>query len=197
MEMIEFISEDALIFTLEDLKNAEKRGYARGFAPGSEQGIMQGELKAKNELDEFLKEVVSQINQSLKTIIELEQTFLDGFFPNILRICLMVLEKVMPHFFQTNGMDEMEKILKKVIESLIISEPIKVRVSELAHEIVVKRLQDTCAEYPETIEILKDPRIVEGACKVEWVGGGAKWSLNERIQEIEKKLQEYLTLNVS
>ncbi len=192
------ISEsDRLAFNSEDIKTAETKGYAQGFASGNELGITQGELKANNAQDDFLKEIILQINQSLKIILESEVTFLESFFPSILRICLAVLHKAMPHFFQANGRLEMEALLREIIESLIMSTPIKVRVPELVHEFVVKHLHDTCSSYPETIDIIKAPDLTERSCQIEWAGGGAKWSLDEHFQVIEAKLQEYLTLHAA
>jgi flagellar biosynthesis/type III secretory pathway protein FliH len=196
--MIEFISEnDGLTFTYEDIRNAEIKGHTNGFTEGNALGISQGEQNAKNEVDDFLKEIIVQINQSLKEIIALETTFLENFFPSVLRICFTVLHKAMPHFFASNGKHEMEKILQEVIESLIIEVPIQIKVSELVHEFMVKHLHDICEIYPESIAIVKDANLSEGACQIEWVGGGAQWNLNDRYLKIEAKLQEYLTLNAA
>lgn len=191
--MLEFITDsDGLIFTYEDVNNAESKGYSKGFAEGLELGISQGELKATREVDTFVSEIIVQLNTSLKEIITLEKDFSATFFPSIIRTCLVVLQKVMPHFFHLHGKEEMEILLKDIINSLIINVPIQVKISEHIHEHVLKRLHSLCATFPETIEIIKSPELSNNACEVEWAGGGAKWSLDARYQEIESKLQDYL-----
>ena len=114
--MLEFITDsDGLIFTYEDVNNAESKGYSKGFAEGLELGISQGELKATREVDTFVSEIIVQLNTSLKEIITLEKDFSATFFPSIIRTCLVVLQKVMPHFFHLHGKEEMEILLKDII----------------------------------------------------------------------------------
>jgi flagellar biosynthesis/type III secretory pathway protein FliH len=96
----------------------------------------------------------------------------------------------MPHFFQTNGKQEMEQILKNVIESLIIESPIKITVSELVYDFILEHLQ--CSKYSKIIDIQKDQELTNEACKIEWDGGGAKWNLDESYKKIETKLLEII-----
>ncbi len=196
--MLEFITEnDGLIFTYEDINIAESQGYTKGFSEGIELGISQGELKAIREVDTFVCEIIAQLNDSLKKIIVLENTFSDTFFPSILRTCLTVLQKAMPHFFLTHGKKEMETLLRDVINSLIIRVPIQVKISEHIHEHILERLHDLCSAFPETIEFIKSPELNDSACEIEWAGGGTKWNLEAHYQEIESKLQDYLKTNVT
>ncbi len=191
--MLEFITEnDGLPFTYEDTKNAESEGYTKGFNEGIELGISQGELKATREIDVIVQEILSKVDLSLKEITELEKSFLENFFPSIVRVCFIVLQKSMPVFFKKQGKKEMESLLKDVIKSLIVRVPIQVKVSECLYEDVLERLQNLCSAYPETIDIIKVPEFTDSACEIEWEGGGAKWNLDTRYQEIESKLQEYL-----
>jgi flagellar biosynthesis/type III secretory pathway protein FliH len=194
--MLEFITEDdGLIFTYEDVKNAESNGYTKGFSEGIELGISQGELKAIREVDTFVSEIIVELNASLKEISELEKVFFETFFPSVVRTCLTVLQKAMPHFFLHYGREEMENLLRDVIHSLIIRAPIQVKISEQIHEHIVVRLHDLCTDFPETIEIIKSPELNNNACEIEWAGGGAKWNLDTRYQEIESKLQDYLKMH--
>lgn len=196
--MLEFITDDdGLIFTYEDVKNAESKGYSKGFSEGLELGISQGELKATREVDTFVSDILMQLDASLKEIIILEKIFSDTFFPSVVRTCLTILQKVMPHFFQTHGKKEMEILLRDIINSLIINVPIQVKISEHMHEYVLERLHDLCAAFSESIEIIKSPELSNNACDVEWAGGGAKWNLDARYQEIESRLQDYLKANVT
>ncbi len=191
--MHEFITEkDGLTFTYEDIKNAESEGYTRGFTEGIELGISQGELKAIREVDNFVQEIVLRLDVSLKEIAALERTFIENFFPSIARTCLTILHKIMPYFLLTHGKEEMENLLKEIIGSLIVHVPVQVRISEHIYEYVLERLQSLCSAYPETLEIIKSPELSNSACEIEWAGGGAKWNLDTRYQEIESKLQEYL-----
>lgn len=191
--MHEFITEnDGLIFTYEDVKRAESEGYSKGFTEGLELGISQGELKALRENDIFIKEIIVQIDSSLREIVNSETAFFENFFPSITKTCLTVLNKLMPHFFVKHGKDEMENFLQEVVGSLIIQVPIQIKVSDQNYESILERLQELCATYPETIEIVASPNLADNACEIEWAGGGAKWNLETRYQEIELKLQEHL-----
>lgn len=195
--MLEFITDnDGLIFTYEDVSNAESQGYSKGFSEGLELGISQGELKATREIDTFVSEIIVKLNASLKEIVILEKNFSNTFFPCVIRTCLTILQKVMLHFFQIHGKEEMEILLRDIINSLIINVPIQVKISEHIHE-HVERLHDLCATFSENIEIIKSPELSNNACEVEWAGGGAKWNLDARYQEIESKLQEYLQADVT
>jgi flagellar biosynthesis/type III secretory pathway protein FliH len=191
--MLEFMTEnDGVAFTYEDTKNAESEGYTKGFNEGIELGISQGKLKATREIDVIVQEILSKVDLSLKEITELEKAFLENFFPSIVRVCFIVLQKSMPVFFKKHGKKEMESLLKDVIKSLIVRVPIQVKISEYLYEDVLERLQNLCSAYPETIDIIKVPEFTDSACEIEWEGGGAKWNLDTRYQEIESKLQEYL-----
>lgn len=196
--MLEFITEnDELIFTSDDIKNAESEGYKKGFNEGIELGISQGKLKATREIDTIIQETLLQIDLSLKDITELEKVFFENFFSNILRICLLVLHKSMPIFFQEHGKTEMENLLKGVINSLIDHVPIQVKISECIYEDVLEHFQNLCSVYPETINFVKTSEFTDSRCEVAWNGGGAMWNLDTRYQEIESRLQEYLNTYVT
>jgi len=194
--MLEFSNKsDNVTFTQEDLEKAEAKGYTKGFNEGIELGVTQGELRTNREIDTITQEVLMQIDSSLKEITELERSFSEHFFPNILKVCSMVLQKTMPCFFQTQGKKEMKNILHEVIESLIVKIPIQVKVSEQLYENTVESLQDLRSSYPETIDITKVPEFSKNACEIKWEGGSAKWNLDSRYEEIYSKLQKHLNAN--
>lgn len=196
--MLEFISEkDGLTFTYEDIKKTETEFYAKGFGEGIELGISQGEMRALREIDIAVQEILLQISQYLQLVVEQEQEFHAHFFKNIVRVCKAVLDKAMPHFYVTKGKEEMENLLKDVIESMIISVPIKVKVSERLYEYLQQRMASLCSAYPETIEIVNNEEISDSACEIEWFGGGAKWDMEKRYQQIEEKLDFYLKAYVA
>ncbi len=191
--VLEFTTDhEDQMFTHEDLKKAESDGYTKGFNEGIELGISQGELRTNREIDAMVQETLLQIDSCLKEITRLEKAFSENFFPNILKICCAVLQKSMPCFFQMHGKEEMEKLLYEIIKSLIIKVPVQIKVSEQLYENVIKSLQNLCTSYPETINVTKTSEFSNGACEIKWEGGGAKWNLDSRYQEIDSKLQEYL-----
>jgi flagellar biosynthesis/type III secretory pathway protein FliH len=191
--MLEFISDkDGLTFTYEDIKKTETEFYAKGFGEGIELGISQGEMRAIREIDIAVQEILLQISQYLQVVVDQEREFHANFFNNIVRICKVVLDKSMPHFYMVRGKEEMENLLKDVIESMIVSVPIKVKVSERLYEHLYKRMDSLCSAYSETIEIAKDENLSDSACEVEWLGGGAKWDMDKRYQQIKEKLEFYL-----
>lgn len=191
--MLEFISEkDGLTFTYEDIKKTETEFYAKGFGEGIELGISQGEMRAIREIDVAVQEILLQISQYLQTVVDQEREFHSHFFKNIVRICKTILDKAMPHFYAMKGIEEMENLLKDVIESMIISVPIKVKVSDRLYEYLQQRMASLCSAYPETIEIVHNESLSDSACEIEWFGGGAKWDMEKRYQQIEEKLDFYL-----
>ena len=78
------IENNKLIFTEEDIKNAECEGYTKGFNEGIELGVSQGELKATREIDTIVQKALLEIESSLKEIIKLEKVFSENFFSSIL-----------------------------------------------------------------------------------------------------------------
>ncbi len=198
LKMVDFGNKnERLTFTYQDMKDAESQSYSKGFSEGTELGVSHGELKAKREFDANIKEILLQIEHNLIEIVADQKVFLENFFPNVLRICLAVLQKSMPYFFEKSGKQEMENILRNVIESLIFVVPIKVKVSESSCENLSKHIQSISSVYPETIEIIKSADLADGACEVEWAGGAAKWNLDSRYQEIEAKLLEHLKMDLT
>lgn len=188
-----------ITFTQEDLEKAETKaeakGYTKGFNEGMELGLTQGELRTNRELDAMTQEILAQLDSSLKEITALEKSFSEHFFPNILKVCSMVLQKTMPYFFQKQGEEEMKNILHEVIESLIVKVPIQVKVSEQLYENIVENLRSLRSSYPETIDVIKIPEFSKNACEINWEGGSAKWNLDSRYEEIHSKLQKHLKVN--
>lgn len=190
------IENNKLIFTEEDIKNAESEGYTKGFNEGIELGVSQGELKATREIDTIVQKALLEIESSLKEIIKIEKVFSANFFSSILRVCSAVLSKSMPFFFKKHGQKEMKKFLKEIVESLVIHMPIQVKVPEFIYEETLEHLKNLCSTYPETINLIKTNELIDNTCEIEWNGGGAQWNLETRYQEIELKMQEYLNTYV-
>ena len=69
--------------------------------------------------------------------------------------------------------------------------PIQVKVPEFIYEETLEHLKNLCSTYPERINIIKADELIENACEIEWNGGGARWNLETRYQEVELKMQEY------
>lgn len=191
--MLEFISaKDGLTFTSEEIKTTETEFYAKGFGEGIELGISQGEMRALREIDITTQEILLQISQHLQIIVNHEIEFHANFFENIIRICKTILDKSMPHFYEVKGKQEMENLLKDVIESMIVSVPIQVKVSNRLYSHLAERMGSLCSAYPETIEIIQKEDLSDSACAVEWTGGSAKWDMEKRYKQIEEKLDFYL-----
>lgn len=193
----EFIKElsnndDEITFSQQEVENFKNEAYAKGFAEGIDLGVSQGELKSLREVDNCLKEILSQINQKIQTFIDYEKQFHEHFFKNILRICKTVLHKTMPYFYKKNGAKEMEDILHTVIHSMITHTPIRIFISERIYQNLGECVGDLCSKYPETIEILKRSNISDGVCEIEWLGGGAKWNSQQSYKKIEEKINEYI-----
>lgn len=187
--------EEDTTFTQEDLEKAESVGYSKGFTEGLELGTSQGELKASSEIDVITRGALEKIGLYLHDIRESEKLFVENFFPNIVKVCHAVLQKTMPYFFKKHGKEEMTKILHDVVKTLTIKVPIQIKVSNQLYENLSTDTQTLFNSYPETINIIKVSDFSDETCEIDWEGGSAKWNLNERYQEIDSKLQEYLNTN--
>ncbi len=138
------------------------------------------------------QEMLFKIDIHLQEIRELEKTFHENFFPNIVRVCQTVLKKSMPYFFAKYGEEEMSKILQNVIESLTIKVPIEIKISDCLYKNLSTNFQTLFASYSETINVINVPEFSDGMCEINWDGGSAKWNLDARYEEINSKLQQYL-----
>lgn len=196
--MVEFISEkDGLTFSYEEIKKTETEFYAKGFGEGIELGMSQGEMRALREIDIATQEILLQISQHLQIIVNHEIEFHANFFENIIKICKTILDKSMPHFYAVKGKQEMESLLKDVIESMITSVPIQVKASSRLYSHLAERMGSLCSAYPETIEIIQKEELSDSACEVEWNGGSAKWDMEKRYRQIEEKLDFHLKAYVN
>lgn len=181
-----------ITFTQEDLEKTESEAYSKGFTEGLELGTTQGELKINTEIHNMTQEMLSKIDNHLAEIKASENLFIDNFFPNIIRVCHAVLEKAMPHFFKKYGKEEMAKIIHEIIISLTVKVPIQVKISKYLHENLPENIQKFFSSYSETIDISGVSEFSDGMCEINWDGGGAKWNLDARYEEINNKLQQYL-----
>ncbi len=189
---LEFVSDyDGLTYSYEELKEAESQGYAKGYGDGLDLGITTGENRALRENDIALNHILEEIKKQINIIAELEKHFHENFFSTIVKICHAVLEKTMPHFFIHGAKEELAEVLKQVIQNSIIKVPIKIEISEEMYDFTTKKASELSEQHKSTIEVIKSKNVSDHACLITWDGGGAKWDINIRLEEIKKLLEEY------
>lgn len=159
----------------------EAREY--GYNTGREAGLAE----ARATVDPLIQ----RLEQDLADVKAEAQEFMNALEPQLLKLCLETVEKVIRHEIKTNP-QVVIRIVKSCLRKVRESHEIRVRVNPSEVEIVRAHRNELlgAAEGVDAINILDDRKITPGGCIIETATGDFDATLETQLEKIENTLTE-------
>ena len=180
------------VYTEEDIINARSDGYSMGFSRGYEEGAVHGELTALTKSHEHQQDVIIKMYQDIEDILKKECIYDKTLTNMILNLSTTIIKKVLPHYTRKHGVDEMEHAIRYIMSTLIDQQDISVYLSPGSMEDIHERIADIKTCFSNKISFNNDTTLKEWECRVEWKGGGARWSQPDILNSIEELFTRFI-----
>lgn len=161
------------------LEEARQYGYNSGWEAGL--------AEARAAVDPLIQ----RLEQDIAGVKTEAQGFLDSLEPELLKLCLETVEKVIRHEIKTNPL-VITRIIKSCLGKMRESHEIRVRVNPSEVEVVRAHRNELlgAAEGVDAISIVDDSRIIPGGCIIETATGDYDATLETQLEKIENTLTE-------
>lgn len=165
-------------FNEEDLNEARQTG----FNAGKQEGISE----AAEATDRQIADTLAVICERVVTVFDAQQKAVDDLQANGITVVQALAKKVLPEMSAREGTGEIERMARSVLDRLRTEPRIVFSVSENVRE----RMRTLISEQIETqgctgvIDVIADPEMAAGDCRIEWKDGGAERNTAELLAEI-------------
>ncbi|MCH2547958.1 MAG: hypothetical protein MK052_10170 [Alphaproteobacteria bacterium] len=182
----------AITFSEDELKAAQKEAI--------EMGRKKGYAAAKQEAEEAAQAHDVQIMALLEGLmgridaqIEEQNQQREGLRRDLANIVIMVSRKLVGNAIDTQPLDSIEPMVNECLTMLVGEPHLNITVSEALQaplEKYIGRLQ----RQGQVIEVVTDPQMQVGDCKIEWTGGKAERDQDDLWKSIERIVTRAISL---
>jgi flagellar assembly protein FliH len=175
----------------------EARGIMRDAqeeADGIRQEAHDGGFRAGVEQAAAIADqLIQRLESDIQAVAEDRATMLDAVEPQVLKLCLEIVEKVIRHEAKTDPRIVM-RVLRSCLRCIKDSDHVCVRVSPEEVEAVRARRDELSglAEGAGEIRIVDDRRVAPGGCVVESSAGDFDAKIESQLSKIDEKMRETL-----
>ncbi len=175
------------------LDEAHKRGVAEGRIEGEKIGFERGQEKSLEKHYLYTKSIIEELNQNINEITLEMNKWKEFFTPLVVQAIESVCHKLIPLWYEKNGIDEIKKLVEKISLALLDDIAFQIFINPQfkneAHEYVISELN-----YPASLVIVEeDNTLKEMEFKLRWKGGGVDWSANAVMKKIDDLFQPHLS----
>lgn len=162
-------AEEDLIptFSEEELEAARQEGY--------EQGKTDGIAQEKASREQQVAALLGQVRQSFQIMVTSESLREQQYEEESLRLMHAALRALFPALNARLGLQEMEAMMERVIQSQKNQAKIVIKVPTDIRDDVEQALSAGVGEFEQSGKyiVLGDETLQEGSCAIEWSDGGA------------------------
>lgn len=171
--------------------SAEELAAARaeGFTEGQQAGLAERSASLENANVQALNEIATQ----LSTLVPICQTGLDLCRHDAVGIAQAVTRRTVERSAQDTALQVIENVLGEVL-TRVIDEP---RVVIRVHNDLLDSLQQNLSSvtqksgFPGSVILLAEPDLQIPDCRIEWADGGAEYSSEKILTEIDALIERY------
>lgn len=184
-DMAQLAMEENLIIIEEKLKNARAEEYSKGFARGFEEGAVIGEIGALTKSQQHIEIAFVKIYEDVNALLKQEYLYDQALTEMVLTLSSTIIKKIFPHYSNKYGVDEMEHAIRYILLTLLDHQDISIFLAPNIRDDIYERIADIQTCIPNKITLHIDDKLREWECRVDWKGGGARWSQPELIDNIQ------------
>lgn len=167
-------------FTQEQLDAAKKEAYEAGQLDGRNAMLDSLQQQANVMLDSVEKKLQEVMVSSYQTWIEQ----LDQFH----KLAYILIRKIMPHYEETYGAQEIIAIVEKVMEDLVKEPRLVIRVNSEVLGDLKEKFDEIAHQqaFEGKVIVMDDATLARTDCRIEWAEGGLEMSHKKIWQKIEQ-----------
>lgn len=176
----------------ENLKNAQAESYAAGFTRGFEEGMVRGELGALTKNQKHYESAFIKIHGDVNSLLKQEHVYDQALTATVFNLATAIIKKVLPHYSNKYGVDEMEHAIRYILPTLLDHQDVSIFLATSTREDIYERIADIQACLPNKVTLQIDDALKEWECRVEWKGGGARWSQPDLLGSIQELFKQFI-----
>ena len=93
----------ALLYSAEDIKQAEIMSYNKGYEQGHTEGFKQAEEQTISENLEQMKVLIANLTQRISELVDQDTLSLDQSTEKIILLTQTIMRKILPNLINTHG----------------------------------------------------------------------------------------------
>ncbi|MBL6945281.1 MAG: hypothetical protein ISR47_01440 [Rhodospirillales bacterium] len=155
-----------------------------GFTAGREEGVRE----AAEATERHIADAVTLIGERVEGLFAAHMEAVDKIQTSAIVVVSALARKVLPAFSEREGLGEIERLASTILHRLRVEPRVVFIVNDTLRDAVNERL----ANLPETrtfagtVEVVGDPNVATGDCRIEWADGGAERNAAEMLADIER-----------
>jgi flagellar assembly protein FliH len=173
-------------FSEEELKAARQAGFVEGRNTGL--------VEAQAALERRIADSLDQVSRALAELGREQQQGVHETMQNALEVTHAVLRKLVPHYVRRHGSDEVQSLVRQVVETLIDEPRIVIRVSSDFVDALRPKIDEAgkACSFEGQLVVFGDASLSESDCRLEWSSGAAERLTDEQWKEIDGIVQRAL-----
>lgn len=165
-------------FTEEELTAARQAGFHEGRNAGISEAQASLERRAVDALDQVSRALAQLDRAQREGVVELMR--------GALEVTHTIVRKVLPAYVRQHGSDEIQALVRQVLETLIEEPRVVIRVPEPLVETLKPRIAQAgkATSFEGQLVVFGEPQLSDGDCRVEWSSGGAERLVQQSLDQI-------------
>ena len=174
------------IFTEDDLARVRAEGVAEGREHASREAARSMELR--------VTEAFETIGERLQELIAGKDTANAAIARDANAIALAIARRMVPELYRRNAAAEIEHAVATVLSQVLETAELTVHTAEALADPVRERVEALAETrgIGGRVRITADPSLVDGDCRIEWLGGGAERNASAMWNDIEAIVEKNL-----
>lgn len=166
-------------FSADDLAAARAEGIKQGHA----QGVAEAAEATETRIAGLLEELRAQLGPIAARLTDHQS----GMTRDALSVAHGICHKLFPALNRLGGLDEVERSIVEIMDSLFEEPKLEVAVSETDLEPLRQRLaaRGIAETGKHMVVLMANPAIAAGNCRIEWGGGSAERSTDDLWRHID------------
>lgn len=155
-------------------------------------GLAAGQKSETEKQQQHIASLLSLVGQKIGLLLAEAETARGQELAGIAEIATAIARKVMPHYTEQHGLQEITAILSQVLREMNREPRLVVRVSEAIFDIVsdqIKTLSEQHA-YAGKVVVIAEANMAPSDCLVEWADGGIERDIKSLWQEIDRAMAQ-------
>lgn len=165
-------------FTEEELAAARQAGFLEGRNAGISEAHASLERRSADALD--------QVSRALGQLDRAQREGVVELMRGSLEVTHTIVRKVLPEYVRRHGSDEIQALVRQVLETLIEEPRVVIRVPEELVEALKPRIAQAgkATSFEGQLVVFGEPALGDGDCRVEWSSGGAERLVQQSIDQV-------------
>jgi flagellar biosynthesis/type III secretory pathway protein FliH len=166
-------------FSEEELQAARQSGFMEGRNAGL--------VEAQASLERRIADALDQVSRALAELSGDQSQAIHETMQNALEVTHAVLRKIVPDYVRRHGSDEVQSLVRQVVETLIDEPRIVIRVASDMVEPLRPRIEAAgkACSFEGQLVLFGDASLGESDCRLEWSSGAAERLTDEQWRAVD------------